>query len=158
MGPANRRLMWHGMLLFLLGLVTGLIERRFTNMRMGVSAHLEGVMNGIFWLLCGQSGTGQPFTAGQDGSILDPALRDLRELGVHHARRHAWHGRRESNLGSRPSRATLARKSGRGRIPERGRFDYRLLRACAVGSSGQDLAMNNACWVEQIDIQIGAPR
>jgi hypothetical protein len=34
---------------------------------------------------------------------------------------------------------------GRGRIPERGRFDYRLLRACAVGSSGQDLAMNNAC-------------
>ena len=101
---------------------------------------------------------GQPFTAGQDGSILDPVPRDLRELGVHHARRHDWHGRRESNLGSRPSRATLARKSGRGRIPERGRFDYRLLRACAVGSSGQDLAMNNACWVEQIDIQIGAPR
>ena len=27
----------------------------------------------------------------------------------------------------------LARKSGRGRIPEHGRFDYRLLRACAVG-------------------------
>ena len=48
MRPANRRLMWHGMFLFLLGLVTGLLERRFTNMRMGVSAHLEGVMNGIF--------------------------------------------------------------------------------------------------------------
>ena len=29
------RLMWHGMFLFLLGLVTGLLEQRFTNMRMG---------------------------------------------------------------------------------------------------------------------------
>ena len=116
-------------------------------------------MNGIFLVAGGGDlERGQPFTAGQDGSILDRALQDLRELGVHHARRHAWHGRRESNLGSRPSRATLARKSGRGRVPERGRFDYRLLRACAVGSSGQDLAMNNACWVQQIDIQIGGPR
>src|SRR5215813_3630242 len=53
MRPANRRLMWHGMFLFLLGLVTGLLERRFTNMRMGVSAHLEGVMNGIFLVAVG---------------------------------------------------------------------------------------------------------
>jgi len=45
--------MWHGMFLFLLGLVTGLLERRFTNMRMGVSAHLEGVMNGIFLVAVG---------------------------------------------------------------------------------------------------------
>ena len=40
--------MWLGMLLFLLGLVTGLVEQRFTNMRMGLAAHLEGVMNGTF--------------------------------------------------------------------------------------------------------------
>jgi hypothetical protein len=33
--------MWHGMLLFLLGLITGLLEQRFTNVRMGLSAHLE---------------------------------------------------------------------------------------------------------------------
>jgi len=38
MGGADRRLMWFGMLLFLLGLVTGLVEQRFTNMRMGVAA------------------------------------------------------------------------------------------------------------------------
>ena len=44
----NRRLMWHGMFLFLLGLLTGLLEQRFTNMRMGLAAHLEGVMNGTF--------------------------------------------------------------------------------------------------------------
>jgi hydroxylaminobenzene mutase len=45
--------MWHGLFLFLLGLVTGLLEQRFTNMRMGVSAHLEGVMNGIFLIAVG---------------------------------------------------------------------------------------------------------
>jgi hydroxylaminobenzene mutase len=45
--------MWHGMFLFLLGLVTGMLETRFTNMRMGLSAHLEGVMNGIFLVVLG---------------------------------------------------------------------------------------------------------
>src|SRR5579864_1136780 len=53
MKKQNRRLMWHGMLLFLLGLVTGLLEQRFTNVRMGLSAHLEGVMNGIVLLALG---------------------------------------------------------------------------------------------------------
>jgi len=50
---ANRRLMWHGMFLFLLGLITGALEQRFTNVRMGLAAHLEGVMNGIFLLALG---------------------------------------------------------------------------------------------------------
>jgi hydroxylaminobenzene mutase len=45
--------MWHGMLLFFLGLITGLLEHRFTNVRMGLSAHLEGVMNGILLLALG---------------------------------------------------------------------------------------------------------
>jgi hydroxylaminobenzene mutase len=45
--------MWHGMLLFLLGLITGLLEQRFTNVRMGLAAHLEGVLNGIFLLALG---------------------------------------------------------------------------------------------------------
>jgi hydroxylaminobenzene mutase len=31
MKTQKRRLMWHGMLLFLLGLITGLLEQRFTN-------------------------------------------------------------------------------------------------------------------------------
>jgi len=50
---ANRRLMWHGMFLFLLGLITGFLEQHFTNVRMGLAAHLEGVMNGIFLLALG---------------------------------------------------------------------------------------------------------
>jgi hydroxylaminobenzene mutase len=53
MRTMNRRLMWHGMLLFLLGLLTGFVEPRFANVRMGLAAHLEGVMNGIFLLALG---------------------------------------------------------------------------------------------------------
>lgn len=49
----NRRLMWHGMVLFVLGLLTGFAEPHFTNVRMGLSAHLEGVMNGILLLALG---------------------------------------------------------------------------------------------------------
>jgi len=45
--------MWHGMFLFLLGLITGALEQRFTNVRMGLAAHLEGVMNGSFLLVLG---------------------------------------------------------------------------------------------------------
>jgi len=45
--------MWHGILLFLLGLITGLLEQHFSNVRMALAAHLEGVMNGIFLLALG---------------------------------------------------------------------------------------------------------
>jgi hydroxylaminobenzene mutase len=45
--------MFHGMFLFLLGLLTGFAEQHFTNVRMGLAAHLEGVMNGIFLLALG---------------------------------------------------------------------------------------------------------
>ena len=53
MEDSKRRLLWHGMFLFLLGLLTGFVEQRFTNPRMGLAAHLEGVMNGIFLVALG---------------------------------------------------------------------------------------------------------
>jgi (hydroxyamino)benzene mutase len=43
------------MVLFLLGLLTGLVSAGLTNPRMGLSAHLEGVMNGIFLLALGSA-------------------------------------------------------------------------------------------------------
>jgi hydroxylaminobenzene mutase len=49
----KRRLMWHGMFLFLLGLLTGFVETKFANPRMGLAAHLEGVMNGTFLVALG---------------------------------------------------------------------------------------------------------
>jgi hydroxylaminobenzene mutase len=49
----KRRLLGHGMFLFLLGLLTGLAEREFNNPRMGLAAHLEGVMNGLVLMVFG---------------------------------------------------------------------------------------------------------
>jgi (hydroxyamino)benzene mutase len=53
MQNTNRGLMWHGMFLFLIGLLTGFAEQHFANMRMALAAHLEGVMNGTFLVALG---------------------------------------------------------------------------------------------------------
>ncbi len=45
--------MFHGMILFMLGLLTGFAEQHFTNVRMGLAAHLEGLMNGTFLVALG---------------------------------------------------------------------------------------------------------
>lgn len=42
-----------GILLFLFGLFTGFALPKFTNPRMGLSSHLEGVLNGIFLIALG---------------------------------------------------------------------------------------------------------
>ncbi len=49
----SRQLKMLGMVLFLLGLVTGLAVMNTKNPRMGLSAHLEGVMNGTFLVVAG---------------------------------------------------------------------------------------------------------
>jgi hydroxylaminobenzene mutase len=41
------------MCLFLIGLLTSFAEQRFANVRMGLAAHLEGVMNGTFLVALG---------------------------------------------------------------------------------------------------------
>jgi hydroxylaminobenzene mutase len=53
MPDRKRQLLWHGVLLFLLGLIVGFIEQKFTNPRMGLAAHLEGLMNGTFLIALG---------------------------------------------------------------------------------------------------------
>lgn len=57
MSDQKRKLLWHGAFLFLLGLVTGLVQQQFTNPRMGVAAHLEGLMNGTFLIAIGAAWT-----------------------------------------------------------------------------------------------------
>jgi (hydroxyamino)benzene mutase len=49
----QRRLIWHGMFLFLLGLLVGFTEAKLANPRMGLAAHLEGLMNGTFLIAVG---------------------------------------------------------------------------------------------------------
>jgi (hydroxyamino)benzene mutase len=66
MEGANRRLMWHGMFLFLIGLFTGFAELHFTNTRMALAAHLEGVLNGIFLLALGAAWSGVRLSPAMD--------------------------------------------------------------------------------------------
>lgn len=49
----SRKLKMLGMLLFLLGLLSGFAVMGLKNPRMGLAAHLEGVMNGTFLVLAG---------------------------------------------------------------------------------------------------------
>lgn len=48
-----RQLKMFGMVLFLLGLLTGFAVMKTINPRMGLAAHLEGVMNGTFLVVAG---------------------------------------------------------------------------------------------------------
>ena len=46
-------LLFLGFLLFLFGLITGLIVPAFANPRLAISSHIEGVLNGIFLIVLG---------------------------------------------------------------------------------------------------------
>ena len=46
-------LLFLGFLLFLFGLITGLIVPAFASPRLAVSSHIEGVLNGIFLIVLG---------------------------------------------------------------------------------------------------------
>jgi hydroxylaminobenzene mutase len=47
------KLIFLGLILFLLGLMVGLFVQQMPNPRMALSAHLEGVMNGLFLVMLG---------------------------------------------------------------------------------------------------------
>lgn len=49
---SNKLIFW-GLALFLLGLTIGLFVQNMKNPRMALSAHLEGLMNGMFLMLLG---------------------------------------------------------------------------------------------------------
>lgn len=46
-------LIFYGLLLFMIGLLIGLFVQNMVNPRMGLAAHLEGIMNGMFLILLG---------------------------------------------------------------------------------------------------------
>ena len=49
----SRKLKLLGMFLFLLGLITGFLMMNIKNPKMGLAAHMEGVMNGTFLIAVG---------------------------------------------------------------------------------------------------------
>jgi hydroxylaminobenzene mutase len=50
---ASRRLIWHGVFLFLLGLLTGVLIPVLTSPRLALAAHLEALLNAMFLVLIG---------------------------------------------------------------------------------------------------------
>ena len=53
MENAKRQLIWHGIFLFFLGLLSGFVIPAVTNPRLGLSAHMEAILNGMFLILVG---------------------------------------------------------------------------------------------------------
>jgi len=49
----KRRLVWHGILLFFLGLIAGMFVQSMRNPRMGLSAHVGTAMSGMFLAILG---------------------------------------------------------------------------------------------------------
>jgi hydroxylaminobenzene mutase len=49
----HRRLIRQGMILFILGLITGILIPRLTSPRLALAAHMEGLLNGMFLILVG---------------------------------------------------------------------------------------------------------
>jgi (hydroxyamino)benzene mutase len=59
----GRRLAWHGVLLFLLGLVVGMAVTSMANPRMGLSTHVGTVLNGVFLIALGAAWGGVTLSA-----------------------------------------------------------------------------------------------
>jgi hypothetical protein len=102
MEDTKRRSLWHGMFLFLTGLPTGLVEQRFNNPRMGLAAHLEGVMNGVFRVALGSSTSTRKRTENSwaiDSTHRSPQVHaggDTRLLSSCRESAHVWKSRRRT--------------------------------------------------------------
>ena len=52
-GNLRQRLIWHGMVLFLVGLLTGFAMPALTSPRLGLSSHMEALLSGMFLVILG---------------------------------------------------------------------------------------------------------
>ena len=135
MKTRNRQLMWHGMFLFLLGLLTGLVEQRFTNVRMGLAGHLEGVINGTFLVALGAIWTEIRLPSAAKATAYWTALYGTYMNWVSTILAAVWGTATHQPILAAGYRATLAGDSCRGWALDSEPFDHRHLGACSVGSS-----------------------
>lgn len=115
----RRRLIWHGIFLFFLGLLTGfLVNRAFTNPRMGLSAHLEGVMNGTFLAVLGAVWGELRLPARAATAAFWLALYGhLCQLGLNPVGSRLWYESRYTDSWSRLRRCSMAGESRDLRFP-----------------------------------------
>jgi hypothetical protein len=145
MQNAHRRLMWHGMFLFLLGLFTGFAEPHFVNMRMGLAAHLEGVLNRHFSSSVGRYvERGSAFSRRKSGGILDRALRQLRELAGDDPRGRIWNWSLVAYYSFGSHGARLARTGRNDRFRQRRDSDHFMLATRPLGASREGPALERA--------------
>ena len=130
MNYSKRRIIWHGMFLFLLGLLTGLVEQKFANIRMGLAGAFgrgdEWNVSGCLGRSVGRSAI---VAAVERGGVLGRALWNIRKLASDDAGGGLWNGRDVANYCRRAACGRLARTVGDGWIPERWCGDY-----CYIGS------------------------
>jgi hypothetical protein len=140
----RNRLLWPGMFLFLLGLPTGLAEENFTNVRMGLSAHLEGLMNGIFLLVLGVIWNEVGLPPSAKAAAYWTALYGtyMNWLTTHSLRFSVPQSTLQSQ--GRTLWANLAREPCQLWIPECQRFNDRHLGASSLGSSGKSIAVKRS--------------
>lgn len=50
---AKGALVWHGLVLFFIGLITGFVIPALKSPRLGMSSHVEAILNGMFLILVG---------------------------------------------------------------------------------------------------------
>ena len=102
----------------------GLTERRFTNMRMALSAHLEGRDERPFLIVLGAIwGHVELPPRVEEGGTVVGALRHVWQLAVYHARCRDGYRRSQPNLVAGPSRKTMAGKGGGGGLSQRHHCD-----------------------------------
>ena len=140
MNASDRRLMWHGMFLFLLGLITGLVEQRFINIRMGLSADLEGVMNGIFLVALGAIWNRVRLPRHVMMAAYGMALYGTYANWLTTLLGAAFGTAAASPITRRTQRETLARNSSHCRISERQHFDRGRSCPCSLGALGESVA------------------
>lgn len=93
--------MWHGMFLFLLGLLTGFVEQRFTNVRTGLAGHLEGVINGTFLVALGAIWTEVRLPSAAKATAYYCTVWHLHELGEYDTRCRLGYGNPPADFSSR---------------------------------------------------------
>jgi hypothetical protein len=134
----RRRLLFHGMALFLIGLLTGLAEQHFTNVRMALAAHLEGVMNGTFLLAVGAIWSEVRLSSRANiVAFLGAARRDIWQLCRNDIRRHSRDRGAFTDNGSRIRCRTVARSLRYRRICHDRTCDHFSVDIAFVGAAKQ---------------------
>ena len=109
MADVKRRLVWHGVLLFVLSLVEGMFVYSMRNPRMGLTAHVGGITTALFFLGIAAAWDQLRLLAARgNGDVVADGRRRLGQQRGALTRRASRHEQGDPDRGSRPRRARVA--------------------------------------------------